>query len=917
MTFTFSQAPVDFALTDVTAPDGTLSNLSGSGTSYTATFTAKAGIDDTSATVSVTGGSYHDADGNAGTGGSTAPFTVDTVGPTVTSITTSGAGITVGNGDLDAGKNVLLTADFTEKVTVGGHPVLKLNDRGVASYVSGSGTTALTFAYTVAAGQNTADLAVTGLALAGGATIKDAAGNNAVLSGAVTNPVGVLQIDTKAPTIKSVTTSGAGITAGNGDLDAGKVVILTVDLSEKVTVTGHPVLKLNDGGLARYVSGSGTAALTFAYTVAAGQNTADLTVTGVTLAGGATIKDAAGNNAVLSGAITNPAGVLQIDTKAPTVRWIGASGDWSTASDWSTGTVPGPSDKAVIAAPGSYTVSVTTAQTVGSVFLNDPGAVLDIKSSDIQPSGTLAVSGPVVVRSGTLEIEAGSSGNFEPGGSTLTNGSILSVQSGGTLLLNGTLEGGKLIIRHGGTFDVPAHFPDLGGAGNLENVTVLGGLTLNSGFLRLSGTTTIENANGTGPGTITLNGSGLSTVLSVTGTLYNKINLNGGYFADAGVTIGKGGLLRGYGGFYEGQVAGTGLHNEGTINADVNGQTLFIGNQAGGLNSFVNDGLMLADYGGNISINFGDPDPFVDPASNNADGKIEVTDSGILQLGGLFTNSGLIKAVNSTVYFGDNELSFSQNAGDIVVFGGKLFLGGQHIPQFTQWTDTGLIKAVRAETEVLGSGKISSGGTMSIQGGSLSGSATVEDDGQIKLRGASVDLSSLTIGAGGELSGSGTAADPITNLGTIDASKRKLDLQGAVTGDGQLHIDNKATLELGGPTAEATTFEGKRGTLFLDLANDFTGTVAGMAGRDGIDLANFAFSSHPSITNVTGTGAAGSTTDVTIADGSQTATIHLLNQYANQFAVSASAYNLTPDRQTNSADSGTLFTLASPHYSRS
>ena len=54
------------------------------------------------------------------------------------------------------------------------------------SYTKGSGTTALTFSYTVAAGQNTPDLTVTGLDLAGGATIKDAAGNNAVLSGADT-----------------------------------------------------------------------------------------------------------------------------------------------------------------------------------------------------------------------------------------------------------------------------------------------------------------------------------------------------------------------------------------------------------------------------------------------------------------------------------------------------------------------------------------------------------------------------------------------------------------------------------------------------------------------------------------------------------------------------------------------------------
>jgi hypothetical protein len=202
---------------------------------------------------------------------------------------------------------------------------------------------------------------------------------------------------------------------------------------------------------------------------------------------------------------------------------------------------------------------------------------------------------------------------------------------------------------------------------------------------------------------------------------------------------------------------------------------------------------------------------------------------------------------------------------------------------------------------------------MSIQGGSLSGSAAVEDDGQIKLADASVDLSSLTVGVGGKLSGSGTVANPITNLGTIDAGVTKLDLQGAVTGDGQLHIDNKATLELGGPTAEATTFEGKHGPLFLDKANDFSGTVAGMAKRDAIDLADSTFSSHPSITSVVGTGAAGSTTDVTITDASLTTTIHLLNQYANQFAVAPTAYTLTSDH-SGSASAGTLFTLASPHH---
>src|SRR5204862_227435 len=123
----------------------------------------------------------------------------------------------------------------------------------------------------------------------------------------------------RSPTVASVVASGTGITGGSGDLGAGSVVTLTVNLSSAVTVAGGtPTLTLNDGGTATYTGGSGTGALTFSYTVAAGQNTADLTVTGVSL-NGATVKDGAGNAADLSGAATNPSGTLQIDTRPP--RW--------------------------------------------------------------------------------------------------------------------------------------------------------------------------------------------------------------------------------------------------------------------------------------------------------------------------------------------------------------------------------------------------------------------------------------------------------------------------------------------------------------------------------------------------------------------------------------------------------------------
>ena len=78
---------------------------------------------------------------------------------------------------------------------------------------------------------------------------------------------------------------------------------------------GTPTLTLNDGGTATYTGGSGTSALTFSYTVGAGQNTAALTATAVNL-NSATITDGAGNAANLSLSGLSQIGP-QIDTTAP------------------------------------------------------------------------------------------------------------------------------------------------------------------------------------------------------------------------------------------------------------------------------------------------------------------------------------------------------------------------------------------------------------------------------------------------------------------------------------------------------------------------------------------------------------------------------------------------------------------------
>ena len=181
-------------------------------------------------------------------------------------------------------RRVTLTLNLSEAVTVaGGTPTLTLNDGGTATYTGGSGSNALTFSYTVGAGQNTADLAVDRGQSRNGATIKDGAGNAANSPLRATNPAGTADRhhDADGGVGGDVWHRHHGRGRRSGGRQRGHA---DLNLSEAVTVAGGtPTLTLNDGGTATYTGGSGSNALTFSYTVAAGQNTADLAVTAVNL----------------------------------------------------------------------------------------------------------------------------------------------------------------------------------------------------------------------------------------------------------------------------------------------------------------------------------------------------------------------------------------------------------------------------------------------------------------------------------------------------------------------------------------------------------------------------------------------------------------------------------------------------------
>ena len=161
-------------------------------------------------------------DGSTTNGTSATATSLVNVAPTISSVTAA----TPGNAtDLAAGKVVTITVNFTGSVNVTGAPELQLNDNEVATYVSGSGSDALTFKYIVLPNDTTADLQVQSL-LTNGGTIKDGNGNDAGLANAAADLH--LQVDTTAPAVSSIVAAGSSPNNGGNEQ-------FTVSFSESVT----------------------------------------------------------------------------------------------------------------------------------------------------------------------------------------------------------------------------------------------------------------------------------------------------------------------------------------------------------------------------------------------------------------------------------------------------------------------------------------------------------------------------------------------------------------------------------------------------------------------------------------------------------------------------------------------------------
>jgi len=268
---------------------------------------------------------------------------------------------------------------------------------------------------------------------------------------------------------------------------------------------------------------------------------------------------------------------------------------------------------------------------------------------------------------------------------------------------------------------------------------------------------------------------------------------------------------------------------------------------------------------------------------------IAFQDGSLLQLASITVTSGSTYTVPTA----------QSDSGDVVLGGGSLVIdsGGSESALNVRAAGSVVIQSggsasgtiLHGSAEILGTdsgAQIGAGGTATIGSGGVEGGATIGTGGIVSV-GAGGTVSSAAINGGtlDVLSG-GTADEVIAGRGTLSVAA------GAVTGN------------------MAVTFVGSGGALLsLAASGDFSGTVAGLAEKDKIDLADIGSATVQTPTYV-GTSSGGT---LTVTDGIHTANIALLGNYLGSLFVAKSDGHGGTLIETSAHAANAAHALAPPH----
>jgi hypothetical protein len=361
----------------------------------------------------------------------------------------------------------------------------------------------------------------------------------------------------------------------------------------------------------------------------------------------------------------NSAGTItaHVVNASPANSWTGSgTANWSTASDWSTGAVPGSSDNAVLGGTTSYTVSIAAPITATAALdVSDTNATLSVLDT-----ATTLTDGDLT-NVGQVDIDA--SGN---GGSTIT--------------VDGTLRnGGNLNI--GNTGITSSVSVTAAGLANLPSTSSL------TGIINLAGSTALGSADQ----------ALLAILAAAPGTLVGDVNLTG----DA--------LLQ----FASGAISAIGGGSELTLNGDA-AQVGIAGASGNALNTVAdNAGTLNLTAGASITTNAGtnfdntggiDLDTFLNPGGSSLTIGGVLTNSGQVQIGALgefqfgangiispdtitaagLDNSGSIEILGSTAPVSPSEALLNILAAAPSTLTGTYTLAGNALLQFSSGAITAI-----------------------------------------------------------------------------------------------------------------------------------------------------------------------------------------------------------------------------------
>ncbi|WP_426422459.1 Ig-like domain-containing protein [Bradyrhizobium genosp. A] len=694
---------------------------------------------------------------------------------------TGGAITDNGTAKIDAAKTLNLSG-----VTLTGGAV---NNLGTVEIVADSSIVNDGFANTQLTVDRAKTLSLSGVTLTGGAvnnlgTVEIIA-DSAIVNDALAN--NQLTIDSgKVATFDGTTITGGTITDnGTMKVDAAK----TLNLSG-VALTGGAI---NNLGTVEIVADSSIVNDGFANAQLTVNGAKTLTLDGTTITGG-TVTDygtvhITGSSAVNGAAVTG--GAITVD--ATTTLTLDNTTVTATAIT-DNGTVKVDSSKSLslsgVTLTGGAVNNLGTVEIVAdSAIINDALAnnQLTIDSGKVLTLDGTTVTGGTLTDNGSIHV----TGDTAITGASVAGGGI-TVDATTTLTLDDTTVT-TTTIANGGTVKVDANSKL-----TLAGASLTGGTLTVSGTLASSGTTTITDATISNSYLIEATLGGLLTLLATT----------------PAAAITNGDIIQANGA--ELDINGELVTNTGTLAAINDGTLKLIATKV--TNTL---GTVSVDAGSTLDLD----EATIDGGTVTISGTLESSGSSAINNANV-TITGTVSIAGGTLTFDPPDPVYTiVNQNVMAADGGEIDVIHDAI------TNTGTLEAIHH-------------GTLKLTGAVVTnkdGTVLVDATSALYLTGVTVNDGTLSnAGHLYAVSGPNTITAAVANTGTIEVQGGTLDLSGGLSGVGSLIIDDGATLELAGATAQTVTFNGGTDTLRLDkvAGESFSGTIAGQSSTNGTFTVN-------------------------------------------------------------------------------